>query len=144
MLFILGGLLLGSAAIVFTAVAWTTFGVAGRAVILAVVTGLALAVPLLALRRRLTATAETFAALGLLLVLLDGYAAWKVNLFGVTAIPVDAVRARWSARSPPRSPPGTTGDPPGRPRPSPRSSPSNRLSHCWPATCRPISFDVGR
>ena len=34
-------------------------------------------------RRSLTATAETFAAVGLLLVLLDGYAAWSVNLFGV-------------------------------------------------------------
>ena len=89
LLFILGGLLLGSAAIVFTAVAWTTFGVTGRAVILAVVTGLTLAVPLVALRRRLTATAETFAALGLLLVLLDGYAAWKVNLLGITAFPVE-------------------------------------------------------
>jgi hypothetical protein len=86
-LFILGGLLLGSAAIVFTAVAWRTFGVTGRAVILAAVTALTLSVPVLALRRRLTATAETFAALGLLLVALDGYAAWKVNLFGVNAIP---------------------------------------------------------
>src|SRR5690349_2681713 len=37
-LFILGGLLLGTAAIAFTAVAWATFGVTGRAVILAVVT----------------------------------------------------------------------------------------------------------
>src|SRR5262245_21360776 len=33
-LFILGGLLLGIAAIVFTAVAWATFGVGGRATIL--------------------------------------------------------------------------------------------------------------
>jgi hypothetical protein len=93
LLFILGGLLLGSAAIVFTAVAWTTFGVTGRAVILAVVTGLTLTVPPLVSRRRLVATAETFAALGLLLVALDGYAAWKVNLFGVTAIPT----ARYAA-----------------------------------------------
>jgi hypothetical protein len=82
-LFVLGGLLLGSAAIVFTAVAWANFGVLGRAAILGVVTVLALAVPPLALRRRLTGTAETFAALGLLLVLLDGYAAWTVNLADV-------------------------------------------------------------
>ena len=85
LLFILGGLLLGTAAIVFTAVAWATFGVGGRAVILAVVTGLALAAPVLAVRRGLTATAETFAAVGLLLVVLDGYAAWYVNLFGLAA-----------------------------------------------------------
>src|SRR5262249_40165352 len=79
------GLLLGSAAIVFTAVAWANFGVTGRAVVLAVVTVLTLAVPPLALLRRLTGTAETFAALGLLLVLLDGGAAWTANLFGITS-----------------------------------------------------------
>ena len=82
-LFVLGGLLLGTAAIVFTAVAWATFGVRGRALILGSFTALALAAPLFALRRRLVGTAETFAAVGLLLVLLDGYAAWYVNLFGV-------------------------------------------------------------
>ncbi len=82
-LFVLGGLLLGSAAIVFTAVAWANFGIVGRAAILGVVTVLTLAVPPVALLRRLAGTAETFAALGLLLVLLDGYAAWSVNLAGV-------------------------------------------------------------
>jgi hypothetical protein len=85
-LFVLGGLLLGSAAIVFTAVAWASFGVLGRAVILAVTTVVVLAVPPLALLRRLAATAETFAALGLLLVLLDGYAAWYVNFAGVATV----------------------------------------------------------
>ena len=83
-LFVLGGLLLGVAAVVFTAVAWAQFGVQGRAVLLAGFTVAALAVPLVALRRGLTATAETFAAVGLLLVLLDGYAAWHVDLVGVT------------------------------------------------------------
>ncbi len=85
-LFLLGGLLLGIAAIVFTAVAWTTFGVGGRAALLAGFTVAALAVPPLVLRRSLTATAETFAAVGLLLVLLDGYAAWSVNLFGLADV----------------------------------------------------------
>jgi hypothetical protein len=85
LLFVIGGLLLGAGAIVFTIVAWTTFGRAGQAVILAVVTLLLLATPLVALRRRLRGTAETFAVLGLLLVLLDGYAAWRVGL--VTGIP---------------------------------------------------------
>jgi hypothetical protein len=82
-LFLLGGLLLAVAAIVFTAVAWSQFGVGGRALLLAGCTVATLAAPLVALRRGLTATAETFAAVGLLLVLLDGYAAWYVNLFGV-------------------------------------------------------------
>jgi hypothetical protein len=86
LLFILGGLLLASAAIVFTAVAWANFGVTGRAGILGAVTVLALAIPPVAQKRRLAGTAETFAALGLLLVLLDGYAAWYVNLAGVHAL----------------------------------------------------------
>ena len=86
-LFALGGLLLATAAIVFTAVAWATFGNGGRAVILGSLTVVTLAVPLLALRRGLRATGETFAVLGLLLVVLDGYAAWYVNLFGAKAVP---------------------------------------------------------
>ncbi|MFC0503210.1 SCO7613 C-terminal domain-containing membrane protein [Micromonospora costi] len=87
LLFVLGGLLLGTAAVVFTAVAWASVGVAGRALILAAVTVLALAVPLLAARRGLRGTAETVAAVGLLLVLLDGYAAWSVDLAGVAGWP---------------------------------------------------------
>ncbi|WP_428963748.1 SCO7613 C-terminal domain-containing membrane protein [Micromonospora fluostatini] len=87
LLFVLGGLLLGTAAVVFTAVAWAAVGVVGRALILAAVTALVLALPLVAARRRLRGTAETLAAVGLLLVLLDGYAAWAVDLFGVTAWP---------------------------------------------------------
>ncbi|MGK5444861.1 SCO7613 C-terminal domain-containing membrane protein, partial [Micromonospora sp. URMC 105] len=87
LLFVLGGLLLGTAAVVFTAVAWAAVGVAGRAVILAAFTVLALAAPLVAARRGLRGTAETFAAVGLLLVVLDGYAAWAVDLFGVADWP---------------------------------------------------------
>ncbi|MER6594008.1 hypothetical protein ABT214_19595, partial [Micromonospora purpureochromogenes] len=82
LLFVLGGLLLGTAAVVFTAVAWAAVGVAGRAAILAAFTVLALAAPLVVARRGLRGTAETFAAVGLLLVVLDGYAAWAVDLFG--------------------------------------------------------------
>ncbi|GIJ23264.1 SCO7613 C-terminal domain-containing membrane protein [Micromonospora lutea] len=87
LLFVLGGLLLGTAATVFTAVAWASVGVAGRAVILLAFTALLLAVPLIARWRGLRGTAETFAAVGLLLVLLDGYAAWSVDLFSVTTWP---------------------------------------------------------
>src|SRR5262249_47974379 len=43
--------------------------------------------PVAALWRRLHATAETFAAVGLLLVILDGYAAWAVNLAHVRDLP---------------------------------------------------------
>lgn len=93
LLFVLGGLLLGTGAIVFTAVAWARFGVTGRAAILAVVTGLVLAAPLVARRRGLRGTAETFAAVGLLLVVLDGYAVWSVDLFGARSVPP----ASWSA-----------------------------------------------
>ncbi|TDB69648.1 hypothetical protein E1165_28005, partial [Micromonospora sp. KC723] len=87
LLFVLGGLLLGTAAVVFTAVAWAAVGVVGRALILAAVTVVALAVPLVAARRGLRGTAETVAAVGLLLVVLDGYAAWAVDLFGVASWP---------------------------------------------------------
>ncbi|WP_327034153.1 SCO7613 C-terminal domain-containing membrane protein [Micromonospora ureilytica] len=87
LLFVLGGLLLGTAAVVFTAVAWAAVGVGGRALILAAFTALALGVPLLAVRRGLRGTAETFAAVGLLLVVLDGYAAWSVDLVGVAGWP---------------------------------------------------------
>ncbi|MGC4744481.1 SCO7613 C-terminal domain-containing membrane protein [Micromonospora sp. DT201] len=87
LLFVLGGLLLGTAAVVFTAVAWAAVGVGGRALILAAFTALALAVPLLAVRRGLRGTAETFAAVGLLSVVLDGYAAWSVDLAGVAGWP---------------------------------------------------------
>ncbi|MCZ7427517.1 hypothetical protein O7607_17410 [Micromonospora sp. WMMA1949] len=87
LLFVLGGLLLGTAAVVFTTVAWATFGVTGRALILLAVTALALAAPLVARARGLRGTAETLASVALLLVVLDGYAAWSVDLFGVTGLP---------------------------------------------------------
>ncbi|MDQ7908237.1 hypothetical protein RB614_27295 [Phytohabitans sp. ZYX-F-186] len=87
LLFVLGGLLVGAAAVVFTGVAWATYGAVGRSVALGVVTLLALAVPPLAARRGLRATAETFAAIAMLLVVLDGYGAWYVDLFGLGAVP---------------------------------------------------------
>ncbi|WP_018347999.1 SCO7613 C-terminal domain-containing membrane protein [Longispora albida] len=82
----LGGLLLGIAAIVFVVVAWRSFGVAGRAGLLAGVTGLLLALPVPLARKQLGATAETLAAVGLLFVALDGYAAWIVDFAGVQAV----------------------------------------------------------
>lgn len=93
LLFVLGGLLLGTGAIVFTAVAWTRFGVTGRAAILGGVTALVLAAPVVARARGLRGTAETFAAIGLLLLLLDGYAVWSVDLFGARGV----TPASWAA-----------------------------------------------
>lgn len=92
-LFALGGLLLVVAAAVFTAVAWAQVGVAGRAGILALATAAVLAVPFFAVRRGLTGAAETFAAVGLLMILLDGYAAWAVDFLGVTGLRPSAYAA---------------------------------------------------
>ncbi|MEQ4304629.1 hypothetical protein ABNF97_25165 [Plantactinospora sp. B6F1] len=87
----LGGVLLGAAAITFSVVAWTTFGQAGQALILAAGTVIAVTTPVLLARRGLVATAETISAVALLLVLLDGFAVWSLGLFGVDRVlPVSA------------------------------------------------------
>ncbi|GIE88562.1 SCO7613 C-terminal domain-containing membrane protein [Actinoplanes regularis] len=96
-LFALGGLLLVVAAAVFTAVAWAQVGVAGRAAILAAATATVLAVPPFAARRGLVGAAETLAAVGLLMILMDGYAAWSVDLLGVTASRPEAYAAAVAA-----------------------------------------------
>ncbi len=82
-LLVLGGLLLAVAAIVFTVVAWSRFGIAGRATILSGLTAVMLTTPAALVRFRLPATGETIAAVGLVLVALDGYAAWYVGFLGV-------------------------------------------------------------
>lgn len=75
----LGAALLGISALTFTAVAWSMLGDGGRALLLvattAVVTGLALA-----LRQRLPMTAEAFAGLAIVLVLVDAYALRRAGL----------------------------------------------------------------
>lgn len=75
----LGATLLGISALTFTAVAWSRLGDGGRAVLLllatAVITGLALA-----LRRRLPMTAEAFAGLAIMLVLVDLYAVRRAGV----------------------------------------------------------------
>lgn len=82
LLLILGGLLLTVAAVVFTVVSWGHLGIAGRGAILAGITGVALAVPFVLARRGLNATAETVGVIALALMLLDGYAAYRVGLLG--------------------------------------------------------------
>ncbi|MDQ6875095.1 MAG: zinc ribbon domain-containing protein, partial [Actinomycetota bacterium] len=77
-----GGLLLAVAAVVFTVVAWGRFGLTGRAAILLTFTVVALTLPGWLVRRRLSATAETIALLGLVLMGMDGYAGHAGGLFG--------------------------------------------------------------
>ncbi|MFF1874217.1 SCO7613 C-terminal domain-containing membrane protein [Kitasatospora herbaricolor] len=82
-LLVLGGLLVTVAALAFTVVSWGHLGIGGRAAVLAVLTGCALALPSRLRRRGLTATAETSAAVGLALVLLDLFAARAADLAGL-------------------------------------------------------------
>ncbi|WP_344939652.1 SCO7613 C-terminal domain-containing membrane protein [Sphaerisporangium flaviroseum] len=86
LLLILGGLLLTVAAVVFTVVSWGRMGIGGRAAVLAGFTALAMLAPVVLVRRRLTATAETMAGFAIALLLLDGYAARRVGFLGVDAI----------------------------------------------------------
>jgi hypothetical protein len=78
----LGGLLLAGAAVVLTVDAFGTVGTVGRVVSLAAITAIALALPLVLVRRGLSATAETVASVALLLVLLDGYVVRSEKLLG--------------------------------------------------------------
>lgn len=79
-LLVLGAILAAVAAISFTTVAWVTFGTGGRAAILGTITVITLLLPFWLKKRRLTATAETVSAVGLLLVVLDGVALWLLGL----------------------------------------------------------------
>ena len=83
LLFIIGGILLGVGAIVFTVVAWNRYGMAGRILILAIATLIAFTIPLIAMRNKLQATAETFTAIALLLLGLDGVGLWRLDTFGL-------------------------------------------------------------
>jgi hypothetical protein len=70
----LGAILLAGAGIVFTAVTYRHLGVVGRAVVLLTLTAAAGWAPVLLLRRGLSASAESVAAVAVVLSLLDGYA----------------------------------------------------------------------
>ncbi|MFD3540763.1 SCO7613 C-terminal domain-containing membrane protein [Streptomyces sp. NPDC058662] len=78
----LGAVLLAVAALAFTLVSWGSLGIAGRSVALAAVTAAALGAPAALLRRGLRSTAESVAAVGLLLTVLDAYALHAVGLPG--------------------------------------------------------------
>ncbi|MFC4020504.1 SCO7613 C-terminal domain-containing membrane protein [Micromonospora sp. GCM10011542] len=75
----LGALLLGVAAVVFAAVATSSMDALARLGILLLATVLMLLAPPVLARRGLTSTAETIAAVGLLLVPLAGNALWAVD-----------------------------------------------------------------
>ncbi|MBO2452944.1 hypothetical protein J4573_38040 [Actinomadura barringtoniae] len=79
----LGGVLLGIAAMVFTVISWGSLSLGGRALVLATLTGVALWSVWPLAKRGLTATAETIAVVGLLLIGLECYAAYAGNLFGL-------------------------------------------------------------
>jgi hypothetical protein len=83
----LGGLLLGIAAVVFAAVAFTSFDDISRAAILIGATAVMLIAPPMVARRGLISTAETIAAVGLGLVPLDGYALWTVDQIRSDTVP---------------------------------------------------------
>ena len=78
----LGALLLGVAAVVFAAVATSSMDALARLGILLLATVLMLLAPPALARRGLTSTAETIAAVGLLLVPLAGNALWAVDRIG--------------------------------------------------------------
>jgi hypothetical protein len=75
----LGALLLGVAAIAFVGVAFTGLEAAGQIVVLLSVAVLFLAVPPAVAVRGLAATAETLAAVGLLLFAVAGYPLWNTG-----------------------------------------------------------------
>lgn len=83
----LGALLLGVAAVVFAGLAISTLDDISRIAILVSATGLMLAASPLVARRGLTSTAETIAAVGLLLVPLDGYALWALDAVRDNGLP---------------------------------------------------------
>lgn len=98
----LGGLLLTVAAVAFTLVSWGDMGIAGRSAVLAVVTVAALATPTVLLRRGLSSTAESLAALAAVLMVLDAYALHRVAVpeadgRGFAAVAAAVLAALWTA-----------------------------------------------
>ncbi|MEU4064828.1 hypothetical protein AB0F25_20830 [Streptomyces wedmorensis] len=89
----LGGTLLTIAAVAFTLVSWGSMGIGARSAVLFVVTSATLAAPVALLRRGLVSTAESVAALGLVLMVLDAYALHRVALPGTDGLGYTAVAA---------------------------------------------------
>ncbi|WP_460546497.1 SCO7613 C-terminal domain-containing membrane protein [Glycomyces halotolerans] len=87
----LGGLLVATAIIIFTAVAWRNLGDGGRLAILAAFTGMLLAVPVALLRFGLKATAETFGALAALALWCSALAGYYLLLPSGASLTAEAV-----------------------------------------------------
>ncbi|MFB7179514.1 SCO7613 C-terminal domain-containing membrane protein [Streptomyces sp. NPDC056257] len=97
----LGAVLLAVAALAFTLVSWGSMGIGGRSAVLAAVTAAALLAPVPLLRRGLGSTAESVAAVGLLLTVLDAYALYAVGMpdangFGYAAGAAAVLAAAWA------------------------------------------------
>lgn len=98
-----GGILLGLAAIAFTVANWSNLGPGGRAAIMLAASLLALAAPLPLARRRLTATAEAVAAVGLVLTIADAYLVYRLagpvpgGGRGYAAVASAALALAWAA-----------------------------------------------
>ncbi|WP_019145578.1 SCO7613 C-terminal domain-containing membrane protein [Aeromicrobium massiliense] len=92
----LGALMLLVAGVIFVSFAWAVVGVAGRVVIMLVLTALATALAVVLTRRRLRASAETAWVLVLGLVTIDWFAAYGLDLAGLRDAPVEAVTTVWS------------------------------------------------
>ncbi|NYF14544.1 hypothetical protein HDC34_002871 [Pseudoclavibacter sp. JAI123] len=87
LLLVLGIGLLSIAAVVFLTFAWVVFGVEVKAAITAGVTLAVVATASILKRRKLSATAEGIAALGIVLVVLDVWAVQATGLFGAGRVP---------------------------------------------------------
>ncbi|WP_370664456.1 SCO7613 C-terminal domain-containing membrane protein [Streptomyces sp. IBSBF 2507] len=102
LLLVLGGVLLTIAAIAFTLLSWGHLGIAGRSLVLGVLTVGALGAPVTLLRRGLRATAEAVSGLGTALTVLDAYALHEVAFTGAggvgyTAAASAVLAALWAA-----------------------------------------------
>jgi hypothetical protein len=103
LLLAVGGLLLAIAAAVFTVANWGNIGPAGRGAILLALAVIALAAPWPLSRRGLTATAESFAGIGLALTVADTYLARSLVAgsagvsLGFAAAAVTILAAAWAA-----------------------------------------------
>lgn len=85
----LGALLLLSASAFFLFIVWSVVGIIGQALIMATVTGAAVAGSVMATKRGLSAAAETAAMIATGLLVIDLTAAHGLNLAGLGALPVD-------------------------------------------------------
>ncbi len=108
----LGALLLALAGTVFAAVTYQSLGAVGRALVLLILTGLAVAAPQLLLRRGLSASAEAVASVAVVLAVLDAGALRRAGLAAdaelstyaaVSATVLAAAAAGWAAVMPLRA-----------------------------------------